>query len=248
MNKSRIEIHIITYNEEIMLPFTIAHYKKMFGNPAIVLHDNNSTDNTVALAQELCGDIPLTLQYFSTEGMNDVIQSHIKSQAVINSNADWVLCIDADEECFINNNDLDELDKKGINIVQFDGWNIFDNVASPWDIKTPMGVPCASYSKPILLKTAVFSNVTFAPGAHSVIVKPFSDKQEKRSVADYKLLHYKHWSSSYNINRSIELGARQSQDNITKGHSFHFAFSKEVHENYFNSNFAERVIITDKRL
>jgi glycosyltransferase involved in cell wall biosynthesis len=248
MKKSRIEIHIITYNEEIMLPFTIAHYKKMFINPAIVLHDNNSTDNTVALAEKLCAGIPLTVQYFSTEGMNDAIQSHIKSQAVINSSADWVLCIDADEECFINNDDLDELDKKDINVVEFEGWNIFDKVASPWDIETPMGVPCASYSKPILIKTGVFNNVTFAPGAHSVILKPLSGKQEKRSVGNYKLLHYKHWSSSYNINRSVELGARQSQDNITKGHSFHFQFPKDVHESYFNSNFEKRIPIIDIRL
>ena len=241
---ARIEIHIIAYNEHVMLPFTIAHYKRMFKDPMIVVHDNFSTDDTVEIAEkEGC-----IISRFATEGMNDNAQSRIKSIAATNATADWVLCIDADEACFINDEDLADLEKRGINMVEFDGWNIFDQVASPWDIKQPMGVPCSAYSKPVLLRTGVFNNVGFASGAHTVIVGPFPGKQENRSIGEYKLLHYKHWSCDYNVNRSAELGARQSQDNIVHRHSFHFQFPKDVHEDYFNSNYQQRVPITDKRI
>lgn len=242
--KNRIEIHIIAYNEHTMLPFTIAHYRRMFKDPMIVVHDNFSTDDTVQIAEkEGC-----IISRFATDGMNDNAQSRIKSQAAINATCEWVLCIDADEECFINDADLEELEVRGINIVEFDGWNIFDQVASPWDIKIPMGVPCVAYSKPVLLRTGVFNNVAFAAGAHSIILGPFPGKKENRSKGEYKLLHYKHWSCDYNINRSAELGARQSEDNLKHRHSFHFAFPRETHESYFNSNYEQRQIIVDKRI
>jgi len=244
--KTRIEIHILTYNEHIMLPFTIAHYRRMFGNPTFIIHDNNSTDDTAEYAMmEGCTVIP-----FSTEGMNDTIQAQIKSANAYMpvTDTDWVLCIDADEECLINSKDLDDLDAAGINAVEFQGWNIFDNVKSPWDIKDPMGVPCSGYSKPVLLKTGVFDHITFAAGAHSVILTPKEGNEVKWSKDKYKLLHYKHWSCDWNIGRSAELAARQSEDNKAKKHSFHFAFAKDVHESYFNANFAQRILITDERL
>ncbi len=241
---SKIEIHIIAYNEEIMLPFTIAHYKRMFGDPMIIVHDNFSTDKTVEIAErEGC----LVIR-FATEGMNDTIQSMIKSQAAMSAQSDWVLCIDADEECLINTKDLEQLDADGINIVEFQGWNIFDNVSSPWDIKVPRGVPCTGYSKPVLIRNHVFKSISFAAGAHSVIVGAKDGLGAKWSKDTYKLLHYKHWSSDWNINRSAELGARQSNDNKARGHSFHFGFAKNIHEEYFNSNFAQRVVIVDSHI
>lgn len=241
---SKIEIHIIAYNEHIMLPFTIAHYKRMFGDPLIVVHDNNSTDDTVAIAErEGC-----TVITFATDGMNDNIHAQIKSQAVMNAQADWVLVIDADEECMINTSDLIDLENRGIDAVEFEGWNIFDQVESPWDIKQPMGVLCTAYSKPVLIKSHTFQAIQFAAGAHSVIISPKEGQIVNWSKGEYKLLHYKHWSCDYNINRSAELGARQSEDNLVRKHSYHFAFPKSVHEEYFNANFAQRVQINDSRL
>lgn len=239
---NKIEIHIITYNEEIMLPFTIAHYKRMFGKPKIIIHDNGSTDNTIKIATDAnCEIIP-----FTTNGMNDTIQSKIKSHAAMNATAEWVLCIDADELCMIDNKDLNELNNRGVNIVHFEGWNIFDKVETPWDVKEPMGVFTIGYSKPILIKTSVFDNIDFAPGAHSVTLSPMS--RANFSKNEFKLLHYKHWSCDWNIKRSKELAARQSQDNKTKGYSFHFSFSEERHKDFFNENFNNRVVIKDSKL
>jgi glycosyltransferase involved in cell wall biosynthesis len=241
---SRIEIHIITYNEQIMLPFTIKHYRKMFGSPKFIIHDNGSTDDTLMLARLAgCEIVP-----FTTSGMNDTVHAQIKSKAAMNATADWVLCIDADEECFINSEDLLALESKNINAVEFEGWNIFDQVEKPEDIKIPMGIICTAYSKPVLIKTGVFQNIIFAAGAHSVTVVPKEGQQVNWSKGEYKLLHYKHWSCEWNIKRSAELGARQSKENVDRKYSYHFAFPESLHRDYFNANYSQRVPIIDHRL
>ncbi len=240
----KIEIHIITYNEQIMLPFTIAHYKKMFGDPNIIVHDNNSTDDTIKIAEkEGC-----TVISFTTNGMNDTIHAQIKSQAAMNAQADWVLVIDCDEECFINTDDLLHLEQEGINAVHFQGWNIFDEVSSPWEVKQPMGVLCTAYSKPILLRSHTFQSINFAAGAHSISLSTKEGVPVKWSIDEYKLLHYKHWSCDWNVKRSAELGSRQSEENVNRKHSYHFAFPESLHRDYFKANYDQRIAITDPRI
>src|ERR1035437_8641329 len=98
--KPTIELHIITYNEEIMLPFTIAHYRRMFGNPKIVIHDNNSTDNTFSSRRML--NMELTVDNvikFTTDGLSDSAYTRIKSDAYLTATTDWCLCVDCDEHC-----------------------------------------------------------------------------------------------------------------------------------------------------
>jgi hypothetical protein len=243
MNK--IEIHIVAYNEQIMLPFTIAHYQRMFGNPKIVVHDNNSTDNTVVIARENnCEVVP-----FFTDGMNDTIHRQLKSHAAKNATADWVLCIDCDEECMINTDDLLELEQQGVNIVEFQGWDIFDNVLSPWDVKVPMGCQSPGYCKPVLLKTGCFSEIEFGAGAHNMeVLTALPGVEIKWSKREYNLLHYKHWSCDYNVNRSAELAVRQSAENKQRGYSGHFALPKSSHIQWFNDHIKDSIVIVDKHI
>ena len=42
-----ITVYTIAYNEELMIPHFIAHYRKQFPNCKIVVFDNESTDNTI---------------------------------------------------------------------------------------------------------------------------------------------------------------------------------------------------------
>ena len=237
-----IEIHIICYNEHIMLPFTINHYRRMFKNPKFTVHNNISTDDSKEIALALGCEVV----DFVTEGMNDTIQSKIKSEAYLNCKAQWYLCIDCDECCLITEEDLLNAD---FNICQFEGWNIFDSVNSPFEVKVPMGIQDSGYSKPCCIKAGEFSQVLFAAGAHKIDkLIPNEGIDIVWSKNEFKLLHYKHWSCKYNIDRSKELGARQSDDNKRKNHSFHFSLPEKVHIDWFNQYFANRQVIEDKRL
>lgn len=242
MSVPSIEIHIVTYNEEIMLPFTLQHYKKMFSNVTFVIHDNYSTDNTVQIAT----DAGCSVELFDSEGgMNDVIHAKIKETAILNSNADWVLCIDCDEECFINDNDLMELNIKGINAVQFEGWNIFDAVNTPFDIVEPMGIQDSGYSKPVLYKgKQFFKDIHLAVGIHTIHnITPSEGNIVNWSKNEYKLLHYKHWSIDWNLKRSAELSVRQSDTNKKHSYSYHFALPENVHRQFFETHYNNRIKI-----
>jgi glycosyltransferase involved in cell wall biosynthesis len=47
-----ITVHVITYNEEIMIEFFINHYRERFPNCEINIYDNYSTDRTVEIGKQ----------------------------------------------------------------------------------------------------------------------------------------------------------------------------------------------------
>ncbi len=241
-----IEIHIITYNEQIMLPFTIAHYRRMFGNPRIIIHDNGSTDNTVMLAK-LGGYEVIP---FTTDGMNDTIHRQIKTKAAMDSTSDWVMVLDCDECCCVNNNDLFVLEQKGIDVVEFQGWDIFDDVNTPWDIRIAKGCQSPGYCKPVLVRRASFSDIEFGAGAHNIErITPVEGKTEIIwSRREYNLIHYKHWSRKWHLSRSAELAKRQSQENLQRGYSTHFALPEHVHTDWYNRHSNSAIPIPERRL
>ncbi len=242
----RIEIHIITYNEQIMLPFTIKHYRRMFKDPKFIVHDNGSTDDTIMLAKLAGADVVS----FTTEGMNDTVHRLIKSEAAMNCKSDWVLVIDCDEHCMVDDNDLNELEERTVNIVHFDGYDIFDKQNSPEEAaKAPRGCGSPGYCKPVLLRPWQFKELEFGAGAHALEkLVPADGREVIWSKAEYKLIHYKHWSPQWHLDRSHELAKRQSQENLRNGYSSHFALPDIVHIQWFNDHYNVSEFIKDKHI
>lgn len=237
-----LKIVIICYNEEVMLPFTLKHYGKLFapGSVKFLVYNNMSTDRTKEIALEHgCEVID-----FETHGMNDTVHAMLKSQAAMDSEGIWTLCIDTDECCLITAKDLYYTEA---NVIQFQGWEIFDNVDHPSKTKL-MGCKSDGYSKPVLIRTGQFQNIDFAPGAHSVSLNPVDDQDIRLSKNEFNLLHFKHWKFDYSLGRSKELAERQSTDNLEKGHSFHFALPYERHLEYYENGMENRELIIDERL
>ncbi len=243
MNK--IEIHIITYNEEVMLPVTITHYKRMFTDPIIIVHDNESTDNTVQIATDNgCQVIP-----FKTNGLSDSAYTKIKSQAHLTANADWCLCVDCDEHCYINTEDLEDLEKRNVNIVQFQGWDIFAHAPHPESIAELKGIKSAGESKPILVRVGQFSEYLVEPGAHTINrIIPKQGVDITWSKFEYKLLHMKHWNLEFVVNRQAGFGRRLSEENRKNGWGFHYNFPAQKHIDYFTNGINASEKITDKRI
>ena len=47
-----MNIFLLCYNEELMLPHTLKHYKTRFPNATITIFDNYSTDRSKQIAEE----------------------------------------------------------------------------------------------------------------------------------------------------------------------------------------------------
>ena len=72
----QITIYTVAYNEELMLPFFIKHYRTLFPECHIVVYDNQSTDRTVEIAKESNCEV---IQYDTDNKISDRKYLEIKN-------------------------------------------------------------------------------------------------------------------------------------------------------------------------
>ena len=91
----KIACYALAYNEEIILPQFINHYKKFCDK--IVIYDNMSTDNTKQIA--LDSGCEVVSWEAPGGGLNDQCYLDIKSNCYKKDRLDydWVMTVDADE-------------------------------------------------------------------------------------------------------------------------------------------------------
>jgi glycosyltransferase involved in cell wall biosynthesis len=166
----KIWAYVTVWNEEKMLPYYLRHYST-FCDRIIVL-DNESTDNTVSIANEY----PMAeVRKFSTgDTFNDYAHLELKHKCIEESkgNADYIIVSDCDEfiahpnikEFLQNNSQYSIIYPAGFQMVSFnfpdgDG-QIYDSIKS--------GVPDPWYSKPILIDPNRVINFSWVEGCHEI--------------------------------------------------------------------------------
>jgi len=86
------EAHIIAWNRQDTIHFTIKHYQQFCER--VVIYDNHSTDLTRDIALELGADVRL----FGKSGiLDDQAYLDVKNNCWKSSQADWVIVVDDDE-------------------------------------------------------------------------------------------------------------------------------------------------------
>ena len=123
--KPFLKVIIITHNEEIMLPFILDHYERLFTDVQFKIYDNLSTDKTVEIATERGCEVVS----FHSEGMSDTIHAQLKSKEAVINDATWKFLIDCDEAIYITQEELKNLDAT---LIKFKGWELFDFMSSPY--------------------------------------------------------------------------------------------------------------------
>lgn len=167
-----VNIFILCYNEQVLLPKTIEHYRKYLPNCNITIYDNESTDNSVNIAQELGCNI---ISWNSGNKIDDYKYLEIKNNCWKKLNDSWVIMIDMDEWLCVSENDLLNEQLNGTSVLQTRGYNIVgeSNSATLDDIdihSLAKGVYKKGLSKLLCFYRPKIINMNYEPGAH--VAKP----------------------------------------------------------------------------
>ncbi len=116
-----VHIFILCYNEEVLLPHTVAHYKKYIPICNITILDNKSIDKSVEIATRLGCNI---ISWDSNNIMNEFIQADLKNNCWKHVKTGWVIMIDMDEWLCVTEEQLYTEKMNGISILEVKGINI----------------------------------------------------------------------------------------------------------------------------
>jgi glycosyltransferase involved in cell wall biosynthesis len=115
---SVINIFIFCFNESVLLPHTVAHYKKYLPSCKITIYDNESTDNSVEIAKKLGCDV---VSWTSGNINNSLIRRDIANNCWKKIKTGWIFMIDMDEWVCVTENELLIEQQKGTNVLDISG-------------------------------------------------------------------------------------------------------------------------------
>lgn len=229
----KIHAHIIAYNEEKLLPFTLDYYSIFCEK--IFMYDNMSTDNSDNIYKKY--PKVEVIKWDSNNEINESNYCNIKSNSYKNlsKDADWVISCDCDEFLYHPNliEILREYDEKGITLPKIDGYEMFSEEFPNYDgllitekITEGYGV-VGVLCKQIIFKPTV--DIKYGWGGHT----NFCENCVTNETPELKLLHYKYINLDYVINRYQHLQERLSDFNKENNFGYHYTtnFAIEMNNN-----------------
>jgi glycosyltransferase involved in cell wall biosynthesis len=164
-----LTIYLLCYNEEVLLPPTLKHYKTRFPNAKIVIIDNQSTDKSVEIALEAGCEI----HTWDTKNIANIIENTtLKNNIWKSANTDWVLIADMDEWLELTEKQLTDDDKAGVTIIRTSGVQIVaDSMSLTLDDidlhALRNGYRDKLYSKTVCFKRSEITEINYVRGAHT---------------------------------------------------------------------------------
>jgi len=219
-----IHAHILAFNEEKILPFTLDYYSKICEK--IYIYDNMSTDSS----DEIYAKYPKVevIKWDSNGEINEMNYINIKSNAYkqFSRNADWVIVCDCDEVLYHPRllEKLQYYKDNGITVPKVNGHDMVSETFPEYDgelITTKVKTGSEVYAP--FCKNIVFNprlDVQYGIGGHSFQ----ANNAVYSNSPELKLLHYKFLGVEYVENIYKARAERLSQFN--KDHKFG--------EHYFN--------------
>lgn len=231
-----IEAHIICWNEERLLPYTIAHYKKFCNR--IVVYDNYSSDCSPEIARANgCHVVE-----FGIKGkLDDTEYLKIKNNCWKGSQADYVIVCDADELLWHFAGEYKEMFEDaraaGFTFFKTRGWNVYSHEELKGDITNiRRGVYADGYSKSIIFDPKAFYEIRYNPGAH--VCNPIPKGSMKSGDLGLFVLHYRNFCHFADLmKRHKDYAKRLSYMNRIKGWGAHYLWSEGKKRREYDDNF-----------
>ena len=143
MPTTPIHIFILCYNEELILPHTLHHYRTYLPHAYITIYDNESTDRSREIAEEWGCRV---VSWNSENQQNEYIQQNIKNDVWKSaahfteiqidprpecSGKGWKLVVDMDEWVVVTEEQLAEEEAQGTTILRIKGVNVIGKSQDP---------------------------------------------------------------------------------------------------------------------
>jgi hypothetical protein len=193
-----IHAHILAFNEEKILPFTLDYYSSICEK--IFIYDNMSTD----YSDEIYKTYPkvTVIKWNSNDEINEMNYVQIKNNGYKISradNADWVIVCDTDEFLYHPRllEKLEYYKKQGVTVPLINGHDMVSETFPEYDGEfITKKIKTGSEVYPPFCKNIIFNpklEVNFGIGGHS-----FQSNNTINSVSpELKLLHYKLLGKDY---------------------------------------------------
>ncbi len=193
------------YNEELLLPQTLKHYRDRFPTAQFVLVDNLSTDRSCEIAKENGMEIR---PFDSGNKQCEEYMLHIRNTIWNDVSDGWVIMCDMDEWLDITEEELQQEQNNGVTIITTKGINIVGDSKtidlSDIDLSSlSEGVWSDDFSKRILFKVPDV-RINFWWGSH----KCFPQGNVKFSERNYILKHMNYLGQEYLVEKHRKRYAR----------------------------------------
>lgn len=226
-----IDVFSLCYNEEIILPYFLNHYKKFVRN--ITIYDNMSTDNSVNIMNEYGVNV---IPYDTQGKLEESELLNIKNNSWKGSDADWVIVCDTDELIY-HENIIEVLTNTHANHIVTEGYEMISETlpTTKGQIyeELKFGYFKPDYSKPCLFKPSEVTNINFTPGCHTA--EPTGPNLISIQDSGIKLLHYKYLNREVLIKKYEHYKVRQSEEMIQNGWGNYQEWDADVINSQFDS-------------
>ncbi len=212
--KTKIQLHIIFYNESKILPYVMNYWANNVD--LIIGYDNYSTDNSA----EIFKSYPNTIYKMigNPETFDDLLNKSIKNNAWKQYKEDynWAICVDADELLFAPfyrnlKSVFKQYDKDGVTICKTIGFDVVNsNKSMQYEFKEynpahklPLwksyknGHYRKLYSKRVAFNAQKLTEINYNNGAHQTDPKGLVNFAKDPLY----LCHYKHLGKQYELER-----------------------------------------------
>ena len=234
----KINIFLTCFNESLILPSTIKHYKALMPSCSITIYDNESTDNSIELAKGLGCEV---VTFSTGNNFDEKSLTIIRNTCWKNISDGWIIVADMDEWLCITEEELQQEVSNGTTIISTRGVNMIGEsiMADLSDITLSEITKCKdeiNYSKRACFFRSAIVDMNFTGGSHFC----FPNGQIKYSLKSYIYKHMNYLGLPYLTEKYIR-NFKRSANMRTTGAGVHYKDNideiKELYLSHLNNSY-----------